>query len=47
MKNIEKYAEKIKNYNGDSFCDDFIEPKALKPIGKKCGGLTCNHCHIL
>ena len=26
MKNYEKYADEIKNYKGDSFCIDFVEP---------------------
>ena len=26
MKNREKYAEEIKNYNGTNFCKDFIQP---------------------
>lgn len=53
MTNLEKYAEEIKNYNGDNFCGDFIRPIILKeniaetlaaliaPCSK-CFGLTKN-----
>ena len=30
MKNREKYAEEIKNYNGTNFCKDFIKPIIYK-----------------
>ena len=30
MKNYEKYADKIREYNSFSFCDDFIKPYILK-----------------
>ena len=30
MKNYEKYADKIREYNSLSFCDDFIKPYILK-----------------
>ena len=36
MKNYEKYADEIKEYNSDSICTDFIEPYILKPINAKC-----------
>lgn len=45
MKNYEKYADKIKNYGYDSFCDDFIQPYILKQNG--CGGMDCDQCNML
>lgn len=47
MKNYEKYAEYIKNYNGGkTFCNDFIQPFILKR--KDCNGvISCGHCHAL
>ena len=30
MKNYEKYADKIREYNSFNFCDDFIKPYILK-----------------
>lgn len=44
MKNYEKYADKIKNYGYDSFCDDFIQPYILKQSG--CG-MDCEQCNML
>ena len=32
MKNYEKYADEIKEYNGYNICTDFIEPYILKSI---------------
>ena len=42
MKNYEKYADEIKEYNGLNFCADFILPHVLKSGGcfnncSKCG----------
>ena len=42
MKNYEKYADEIKEYNGLNFCKDFILPYVLKSDGcfnncSKCG----------
>lgn len=45
MKNYEKYADKIKNYGYDSFCDDFIQPYILKQ--NDCGGMDCDQCNML
>ena len=45
MKNYEKYADKIKNYGYDSFCDDFIQPYILKQNG--CGGMDCEQCNMI
>lgn len=45
MKNYEKYAEKIREYKGNSFCSDFIKPYILKL--DSCGGVACEKCHML
>ena len=47
MKNYEKYADEIKEYNGDSICTDFIEPYILKSINAKCINTSCPKCHML
>lgn len=46
MKNYEKYADKIREYNGDSICTDFIEPYILKSINAKCTNISCVKCHL-
>ena len=46
MMNYEKYAEKIREYNGDSICTDFIEPYILKSINAKCTNTGCVKCHL-
>ena len=46
MKNYEKYADEIKEYNGDSICSDFIEPYILKSINAKCINTSCPKCHL-
>lgn len=46
MKNYEKYADKIKEYNGDDICTDFIEPYILKSINAKCNNTNCLKCHL-
>ena len=46
MKNYEKYADKIREYNGDSICTDFIEPYILKSINAKCINTSCPKCHL-
>ena len=46
MKNYEKYADEIKEYNGDSICTDFIEPYILKSINAKCINTNCPKCHL-
>ena len=47
MKNYEKYADEIREYNGDSICTDFIEPYILKSINAKCINTSCPKCHML
>lgn len=44
MKNYEKYAEEIKNYNGNNFCNDFVIPVIRK--GCECLG-SCEQCRML
>ena len=46
MKNYEKYADEIKEYEGDSICADFIEPYILKSINAKCRDTSCVKCHL-
>ena len=46
MKNYEKYADEIREYNGDSICTDFIEPYILKSINAKCTNTACVKCHL-
>lgn len=47
MKNREKYREEILNYEGVSFCSDFIESKALKQLGIKCDEISCRQCRLI
>lgn len=44
MKNYEKYADEIKEYNGDSICSDFIMPNILK--SEDCD-IDCTKCRML
>lgn len=46
MKNYEKYAEKIREYDGSNFCDDFIIPNILKSNGL-CSDTDCKACQML
>ena len=46
MKNYEKYADEIREYNGDSICTDFIEPYILKSINAKCINTSCTKCNL-
>lgn len=45
MKNREKYAEEIKNYNGTNFCKDFIKPIIYKK--ENCCSIGCERCAML
>lgn len=53
MTNYEKYKNKLINSNytskngEDVFCDNFVEPKILKPLGKECSDITCSYCRVL
>ena len=45
MKNYQKYAEKIKEYEGPSFCDEFIKPHILNI--SDCSRVHCSACRML
>lgn len=46
MKNREKYADEIKNYKDNNFCDDFIKPIILKK--KECDIFSnCSQCYLI
>ena len=45
MKNYEKYADEIKNYNGDRFCNDFVKNRIIKD--NDCEEKDCNKCLLL
>ena len=45
MKNYEKYEEKIREYEGETFCADFIQPYILKR--DDCCGMDCGQCNML
>ena len=45
MKNYEKYADEIKNYNGNRFCNDFVKNRIIKDNG--CEEKDCNKCLLL
>ena len=44
MKNYEKYENKIRKYNGDGFCVDFVQPYILKENG--CASINCEACFM-
>lgn len=46
MKNYEKYANKIRSYNGYNFCDDFIIPHVFKSK-VQCSETNCSACKML
>ncbi|MDY2725810.1 MAG: hypothetical protein SOV36_03205 [Anaerostipes faecalis] len=47
MKNKEKYREQILNYEGESFCSNFIELNILRPLGHSCHGIFCGQCRLI
>lgn len=53
MTNYEKYRDEIVKFNyisnlcEDEFCNEFMEPKILKPMGKKCLDIACSYCRML
>lgn len=52
MTNYEKYRDEIvkSNYTNDlndTFCNKFIDPKVLKPMGRRCSDVKCDHCRML
>ena len=44
MKNYEKYANKIREYEGSEFCDDFVMPYILK--SDRCSDISCDGCRM-
>ena len=45
MKNYEKYADAIREYKGETFCADFVQPYILKQ--DDCCGMGCGQCNML
>ena len=45
MKNYEKYADDIREYNGTRFCKDFVKPNILK--SDDCTNVGCARCRML
>ena len=45
MKNYVKYAEKIRKYKGEAFCNDFVRPYILKQ--DDCCGMDCGQCNMI
>ena len=45
MKNYEKYADEIKKYKGETFCNDFVQPYILK--SRHCTNTGCDQCKML
>ena len=45
MKNYEKYAEEIREYKGDNFCADFVNPHILGECS--CSQMDCDQCKML
>ena len=45
MKNYEKYADEIREYDGDDFCCNFIRPYILK--ADNCSDMPCSRCQML
>ena len=45
MKNYEKYEEKIREYEGETFCADFVQPYILKQ--DDCCGMDCDQCNMI
>ena len=46
MKNYEKYADEIREYDGLNFCGDFIISHILKS-NEQCGNMDCKACQML
>lgn len=44
MKNYEKYADEIREFEGISFCNQFVIPRILKSEG--CNDVSCDKCHM-
>lgn len=48
MTNYEIYKEEIRqlSLNGSRFCNDFVIPKMLGPMGRDCNGTFCSVCNM-
>lgn len=44
MKNYEKYADEIREFEGTSFCDQFVIPHILK--SEDCSRTSCAKCRM-
>ena len=45
MKNYEKYADEIREFDGTSFCNQFVTPHILKSVN--CREMDCTRCRML
>lgn len=45
MKNYEKYADRIREYNGIDICSELIKPHILE--ADNCNGVDCRSCAML
>ena len=45
MKNYEKYADEIREYNGINICSEFIKPHVFE--ADNCIGIDCQKCAML
>ena len=45
MKNYEKYADEIREFDGTSFCNQFVVPCILKSVN--CHKMDCTRCRML
>ena len=45
MKNYEKYADEIREFEGTSFCNQFVVPCILKSVN--CHKMDCTRCRML
>ena len=45
MKNYEKYADEIREFDGTSFCNQFVIPHILE--ADNCNGIDCQRCPII
>lgn len=45
MKNYEKYADEIREYKGETFCADFVQPYILKQ--EDCCSRDCGQCNMI
>ena len=45
MKNYEKYADEIREFEGKHFCEDFVQPHILGECS--CSQIDCGRCSML